>query len=66
METTAYFKARCLKRDLGIEAGIRYAEDIARMGGGISATSYTEAADILRTERAGKKELRTWENYTPL
>ena len=65
METTAFFKARCLKRDLGIEAGIRYAENIARMGG-ISATSYTEAADILRTERAGKKELRTWENYMPL
>jgi hypothetical protein len=49
METTSIFKARCLKIDLGVDGGIRYAEGIAAMNGE-SAFSYKEAAEILRRE----------------
>jgi hypothetical protein len=47
VETTSIFKAKCLRHDLGIEVGIRYAEQIAQMNGE-AAASYREAAEILR------------------
>jgi hypothetical protein len=46
METNAREVARCLVQDLGIAAGIRYAESIVRAGGE-SASVYQEAKEIM-------------------
>ncbi len=42
--------ARCLQRDLGLDAGARYADRIAQFGDGAMAILYHDAAVILRNE----------------